>query len=600
MRTWLLALVAAALPFALYFPLLDAGGPGAGLPQDPDRRLLALLLVAGAGLALFAAGARFSAAAGLAAAIAWASFPSIPDLVASGATVILGIQGATAVLALVAVSVMRRPGPGAPPILGGVSVAVIAIVVSLRPEPLPIDPDGKPPSGMVPLLFAIAVLFVARVVAARADLAPNARRGLVAGLAAVLVAAALAGQARARSWADPGAFWERAVAERPDAPSALGVSARLRVEAGDLPGAGVRLRGFVDAVERGEGRGERNSRRRTAGAEGAVRAAAALMRAGAADRESVEAALDAAEALSPRKGAVLRATGEARLDLGEFLEARACFEEAAKADPADADAWNGLARTGLATGRVDEALDAATRATGLRSTEPAFIAVLSEALLAAGKDREALDALSSARAARPGSPILVRASADAYLRIAEKSVSRRRYGRALLLLDRGLEIDASHPGCQALRRTLIAEYDAQRPDALRWIEAGPDGNVTLQSWLQFAGWLCRWGRYQEAEQHFSEMFRRYDAVAQVHFHYGQEFWEDRGTEEGYGRAIGCYRDALARDASHVESRNRLWQCLLALGRRADAAEEAARFVAAAPAHPDSFDAERFLESMKPR
>ena len=596
-----LALVAAALPFALYFPLLDAGGPGAGLPQDPDRRLLALVLVAAAALLLFfVSAARASVAAGFAAAIAWASFPSIPDLVASGATVILGIQAATAAVTLVLVLVLRRPGPGAPPIAGGVAVAVLAILFSLWPEPLPIDPDGKPLPGMVPFLFAVAVLVAARVLAARADLAPGARRGLVAGLAAVLAAAALAGQSRVRSWADPDAFWERAVAERPDDPSALGVSARLRAEAGGIPGAADRLRRFVDAVERGRGRADRDERRRSAGAEGAVRAASLLFGAGDLDREFVEQTLRAADALAPRAPGVRCAIGEVRLALGEFIAARECFQAAATADADDARAWNGLARTGLATGRPEEALEAATRATGLRSREPEYIAILAEALLAVGKDREALDALSSARARLPSDPILIRASAEAYLRIAERSVSRSMHGRALLLLERGLEVDAAHAGCQALKKALVAEYDAQRPEALRWLEPGTDGNVTLQLWIQFAGWLCRWGRYQEAEKHFSEMLRRYDSLAQVHYHYGNEFWEKRGTTEGLDRAIGCYRDALARDAAHVESRNRLWQCLLALGRTADAADEASRFFAAAPDHPDSFDAERFLESVKIR
>ena len=79
MRTWILALVAAALPFALYFPLIEASAPGAGMAIDPEGRWMALAIVSAGALLLFAAAARFSGAAGpgLAAAIAYASFPSV-------------------------------------------------------------------------------------------------------------------------------------------------------------------------------------------------------------------------------------------------------------------------------------------------------------------------------------------------------------------------------------------------------------------------------------------------------------------------------------------------------------------------------------------
>jgi tetratricopeptide (TPR) repeat protein len=290
----------------------------------------------------------------------------------------------------------------------------------------------------------------------------------------------------------------------------------------------------------------------------------------------------------------VRILGEAQLLRGDSTQAIVTLERATALDREDAAAWDALARARLLSGRPDEAVDAALRARGLRPASKEFLVTCAGAMLAAGRDAEALEMLHDALFPLPGDPLLARAYADAHLQVARREASAGERGRARRRLLAGLEAVPKHEGCLELLDRLQKQFDAERPEADKLLVPGADGSVTLDRWMRHVAWLCHWGCYVEAGEHFDDMLKRVGSLAEVQYLRGREFWESRGTVEGIREAVASYRAAVARDPKHAESWNRLWRCLALLGKNDEAAQAARRFLEVAPEHPDGVDAEVFL------
>jgi tetratricopeptide (TPR) repeat protein len=558
MKTFLYALLVAAVPLGLYLPLVGAAAPGAAYPADSGTRWLHIGLIAAAAvLSFFAYRARSGLdGPGLAAGLALAAWPAIPDAVASPFMVSLSGAGTYGAGAF---------GPGA---IGSVVASVLA---------------GE------------AALLLAR----RAEPGSPHRRALVAGLAAVLLVSAVFGQIRSASWSDPVAFWDRAADEAPRNLAALGASAGARADAGDREGAAARLRAFVDVAAWDQG-ASLGRDARSAGGEGAARAAALLLDgADPRSRETAERALRAAKTLAPDSVAVIVALAESELARGEFVGALKTLPLAVRRDPASAEAWDALARARLAGGRLVEAVEAAETACGLRPSEKRFVVTYAKALLAAGRGPEALRALWEALGpAPPFDPAVARAFGDAEVRLARTAISDSKPGQARRMLTSGLRVDPRNAEAKELLAGLDRQMETERPEAEALLQPPPGGRVVVDQWIRYAIWLCRWGEYEKAEPHFRRMMRDL-ADARVLFHYGSEFWESRGTSEGAEEAVKAYRQAIAMKPDYGEARNRLWQCLRTLGRIPEALQAADQFLQYDGGHPDAPRAEQFLKEAKP-
>ncbi len=271
------------------------------------------------------------------------------------------------------------------------------------------------------------------------------------------------------------------------------------------------------------------------------------------------------------------------------------LEESVRRDPGNAGAWEALSRARLRAVRVPEALEAASRATGLAPGRREYSRTLAEALLASERGADALRVLKEGLGSPPVEPVQARAYAAAHWRLARREVSSDHRGRARRLLRAGLQVDPSHGASRDLLAWLDADFAAERPRFEALVRAVPGGDLDPNDVVVYAAWLCRWGEFEEAWPWWKALLDQPGSAAAVHYQVGKEHWEGRGTLEGYESAVVCYRDALARDPGYAEARNRLWQCLLAVGRTAEAREEAAKFFEAAPCHPDAYDAEALLE-----
>lgn len=592
-RSLFLALAGTALAPVLWAGSALSRGPSAAGPGEAAGGGPALALTSLAALSLFLAFRRSTGRDGpaLAAACSLACFPSLPDaLSTSRALPLLAAVFAASLLLLILSSPAgaARPGDGR---LRLAAAALPAPGVLLLSSPLGVE--ALFPRG---LLLAPLGAFLVGETARRIGEAGGAerlRRALVLLLGLVLAAGAGAGALRARSWEDPVAFWERAAARSPSSPVVLGALAGARQGAGDGPGAEAALRRFVEEARAGSGTGlpEAGLRR---GAEGAVRAALPLLAAGGGGTEAASAALEAASELSPGSPLVLRGKGERLLARGDFTEAIQVLQDSVSREPGAAGAWDALARALLPAARLPEALGASQRATGLDPANPAFARTYAETLLAAGRGGDALTVLKESLGTPPYDPVQARAFSEAERRLAKEERSAGRPGRARRLLAAALQVDPGNAACREMKDDLDRGFEAERPEFERLMEPGPDGTTAPDNILLYAAWLCRWGEFEKARPLFRLLLEQRSGTAAVHFQAGNVFWEEQGTLEGYGEAVRCYRDALARDPGYAEARNRLWRALRALGRIPEAREEARRFLDAAPAHPDSFEAEQFL------
>lgn len=84
----------------------------------------------------------------------------------------------------------------------------------------------------------------------------------------------------------------------------------------------------------------------------------------------------------------------------------------------------------------------------------------------------------------------------------------------------------------------------------------------------------------------------------VWFHYGHEFWESRGSQEGAREAVKAYRTATALKRDYPEAWNRLWQCLRGLMEVGEARKAAEAFLEYGRDHPDAPAALDFLDKTK--
>jgi tetratricopeptide (TPR) repeat protein len=597
MRTPLLAAVVTLLPPALYAPLVHATAPGAGFPVGTGAgRWIHCGAVAACALLVFVAFRIRAGADGpaFAAGLALAAFPAIPDVVASPLHgPLIHLAGLCVALPLW-ISVPGGRVPYRP--LPFLVILVGFCILESRCSAADVGATALAPFAALAVAAAVLAGEAAFALQRRRDeIGPGVRGAVVLGLALCVTASAALGQWRARTWRDPVAFWDRAVAEDPGNPAALGASAGVRAESGDLPGAAARLREFVQALESGRDASLRGDEARRAGAEGAARAAGAILAGtGEPDREAASAALSRARTLAPRSAAVRRAVGESLLAGGDPAEALGVLEEAVVLDPGDAAAWAALSRVRLRLGRAEAGLEAAMRARGLRPGDGAFVVVHAEALLANGRSAEALQTLHDALGPAPYDPVVAAAYAEAHLRVARQELSAGLKGRALRRAGEGLRVDPENRECRDLHDRLERQYAAERPAAEQWMKPDRDGHVDPNLWCGFAVWLARWGQYDEAEGHFRRLLELLRGNAALHFQCGYELWELRGTREGQEEAVGEYRAALALEAGYVEPRARLWQCLRTLGRMEEARQEARKFLDLAREHPDAFEAERFL------
>lgn len=603
-RTLSALLLAALLPFGLWGRLalsstagIEAAGPGGAAPGWMG--LLALSLSSVAVFGAFRLGTGTSGPA-MAAALAFSTFPAVPDaLAAAPARPLLFAAGGLALLLLLAGALpsIRREGRRRIAFLAPAALGALAWGL-LSPGR---DREGAealfPPLLLAPLVAVLAGEVSLEVVR-RPTLSPRLRGAALGLLALVLAGSGWAGFQNARSWASPAAFWERALREEPRHPAALGAAAAARAGAGDREGCATALRRFTEAVHGGGGAalGPRAADR---GAAGAARAVGLLVEGGSPVEDWVAAAMEAARTLSPGNAVVLTLEGRTHLAAGRTAEALPLLERAVRVAPGSADAWDGLAQALLTGGQFGPGLEAARRATGLEPGRAPFIRTLARALLAVDRGAEALRVLKESLGPPPHDPAQARAFAEAHGTLARAEVSAGRPGRARRLLMAGLQVDPAYAPAQEHLAELDRAFAAERPVMEALVREDAEGNIDPNGITAFATWLCRWGQFEEAAPWFRALVEQRGGTGAVHYHLGLEFWEGRGTLEGYEKAVVSYRDALARDSSLVEARNRLWQALRTLGRLEEARAEARRFLEAARSHPDAYDAERFLEGGGP-
>ncbi len=601
MRTLLYALLVAAVPFGLLGHLAGAEGPGAGFPAGvPADRWMRIGIVAGTAVLLLLAYRRRAGllGPGIAAGLALVAWPAAPDAVASPFGTEVAIQAAASAAGLLVLACFLGGG-------GERRLRWIFPVLAAWAAVLSAAWSGEGERGAAALgrgaLAGVAAAVLAGETAIRlverGVAGSPARRALAAGLAVVLLASAALGQVRALSWSDPVSFWDRAAAEAPRSPAALGASAGARADAGDRAGAGERLQAFVEVLAAGGGGGAAaGSEARRAGGEGAARAATLLL--GGNDpreRESAQAALRAAKDLAPGNVAVLVALGDARIQAGDMREALRALEEAVTRDPASADAWDGLARARIEAGLPLEAMEPAQRAAGLRPRDKRFVVTYARALLSLGRGAEALQALNQALGPKPPyDPLVARAFGEAEVRLARGALSMGRKGQARRLLAAGRSVDPSNGECKDLLDPLDREMEEERQRAKRLLEPGPDGKVLPDDWLRFVLWLCRWGEFEEAEPHWSRILKDFRSSPIAWYQYGFEYWEARGTQEGAKEAVKAYRSAIALKRDYPEPWDRLWQCLHALNDIQGAREAARTFLEYGRDLPEAAAAEEFL------
>jgi tetratricopeptide (TPR) repeat protein len=605
MRTLLYALLVAAVPFGLLGHLAGAEGPGAGFPAGvPADRWMRIGIVAGTAVLLLLAYRRRAGllGPGIAAGLALAAWPAAPDAVASpfGTAVLVHAAACAGALLLLAWfpggggerDRLRRLFP---------AVAAYALVVAAD-----WSGSGSGEYGAGALGRGALASVAAGVLAGEASLhlvrrgvaGSPARRALAAGLAVLLLGSAALGQLRAFSWSDPVSFWDRAAAESPRSPVALGASAGARADAGDRAGAAERLQAFVEVLAaRAGGAGDCGPEARRAGAEGAARAATLLLEGtDPRDRESARAALNAANDMAPGDVPVLVALGDARILAGDMKEALRIFGDAVGRDPESADAWDGLARARIAAGLPFEAMEPAQRAAGLRPREKRFVVTYSRALLSLGRGAESLQSLWEALGpAPPYDPMVARAFGETELRIARGAVSAGRKGQARRMLAAALNVDPGNGECRDLLDRLDREMEVQRPEAEKLLAPGPDGKVKPNDWYGYALWLCRWGEYEKAEPHWERILKAFSTDEKVWYQYGFDFWEARGTVEGSKEAVKAYRNAIALKRDFPDAWNRLWQCLHGLSEITEARKAARVFLEYGGDHPDAPGAVEFLE-----
>ena len=600
------ATVAALFPTALWQGVA-LPPEGSGLPGGVGG-VTALVLLSATSLAIFA-GFRLRSGLdgpGLLAALLFSCSPPAVDAAGSplAGKALWVAFGAAALLPVLALAFRGSDGSAARAGFHMISALCFALTFftttfSLRGGALLYGAAALLPSLPLALAVAMECGDAATAVLRRmgGEGASRGKAWILAGLLVVLPLTLEIGVSfrRAGTWSSPAAFWERALRESPGSPAALGALAREKAGGGDLGEAAALLRRFAEAVEKGGAEDLRGEDARREGGEGAATAALSILRSTGGDREAAVAAVAAARRLAPSSARVLLVVGEARLAEGSLSGAIEALDEAVQRDPALGPAWDALARARIASGRLEEGLEAAVRATGLDPKRGAFARTLAEALLCLDRGPEALRLLRESLGTPPYEPVQGRAYADAHGRLARREISRNNRGRARRLLAAGLQVDPANAGCQELRASLEAAFEKEKPEYEMLIRPGSDGTVNPDNLLLYAVWLCRWGDFERAEPYFRTLVARCGGNPLVHYHMGREFWEGRGTVEGYEKAVDAYRDALARDPGNIDARDALWQALRVLGRDGEARAEARRFIDVAGAHPDTFDAEKFLQ-----
>src|SRR5439155_18673110 len=182
-------------------------------------------------------------------------------------------------------------------------------------------------------------------------------------------------------------------------------------------------------------------------------------------------ALKEAARLAPKSPEIWTNLAASELALGHDADAEKAARSAIMADGTHAGAWHNLALALAAQGRVLEALDAATRALGFVSDEPAFAGHKAQLEVAVGRNEAAQATLAAALARKP---------ANAALRFELAGLLERRgeLGAAADAYDQVLRIDPNNGAALSqllFVRQRLADWrdlDDLRTRFLRCIAAG--------------------------------------------------------------------------------------------------------------------------------
>jgi predicted O-linked N-acetylglucosamine transferase (SPINDLY family) len=132
----------------------------------------------------------------------------------------------------------------------------------------------------------------------------------------------------------------------------------------------------------------------------------ALVLESAGRREAAVNALKEAARFAPKSPEVLANLSAAELAIGRTADAEASARGAIAADASHAAAWYNLAHALEPQGRILEAMDAASRASGLAPDEPAYAGLKAQLEATAGMLKKARATLDAALARKPDAPAL--------------------------------------------------------------------------------------------------------------------------------------------------------------------------------------------------
>ena len=184
--------------------------------------------------------------------------------------------------------------------------------------------------------------------------------------------------------------YDAVLAADPKFAPALHYSGVVLYQAGKIPEAAERIRASL-AIEPGSPDAWSNL---------------ALVLESAGRREAAVNALKEAAKLAPRSPEILANLSAAQFALGRISDAEASARAALAADATHAAAWHNLAHALEPQGRLLEAMDAASRASGLAPAEPAYAGLKAQLEATAGMRKKARATLDAALARKPESAAL--------------------------------------------------------------------------------------------------------------------------------------------------------------------------------------------------
>jgi protein O-GlcNAc transferase len=251
--------------------------------------------------------------------------------------------------------------------------------------------------------------------------------------------------------------------------------------------------------------------------------------------------------------------------------AQACYRQASRLDPADAQAHFLLGRQLLLAGEAQPAAAALRKAIEARPNHAEAHNNLGVALYESGQTREAADCYRAALQLRPDYAAAHNNLGNVQLSEGQTADAEASFRRALQS-DPGYAEAHNNLGLALMRRGNYPEAEAALREALRINPRFAGALSNLGSALQGQG------RIEDAIASYHEALRHRPDLGEAHANLGIVL----GDTERLAQAIGYFEQQLRRNPSSAEAHNRLGSALQAQTRYGEAYEHFQKAMAARP------------------